>query len=176
MRRILATVLLALFLFPGCDERRPPGFIVLKGAEGLKTFYVRGIDKAIYRVHAQFPADHVIHEILEQMKKGGWEPLDNLYLYPDVPSGKVQGWTYYEQAKKTGFMVYEWSTDWKDKDNNIAGYALQYRDPIEKYRQGTFIMRPGNDALTVNFVYMPAKEAVAIRESLKAKEATKTAP
>jgi hypothetical protein len=71
-------------------------------------------------------------------------------------------------------MVYEWTADWKDKDNNIVSYALQYRDPIEKYRKGTFIMRPGNDSLTVNFVYMPAKEAVAIRESVKPKSSPQT--
>lgn len=171
MRRLQFLFLIAALLCLGCEQRHPPGFVILKGAEGLKTFYVRGIDKSIYRVHSEFPADNIIREISDRMKKDGWEPLDNLYLYPDTPSGKIQGWTYYEQAKKTGFMVYEWTTDWKDKDNNIASYALQYRDPIEKYRQGTFIMRPSNDALTVNFVYMPAKEAVAIRETVKPKEA-----
>lgn len=170
MHRILIWLLLPVLVFLSCDQRHPPGFIVLAGAEGVKTFYVRGIDKSIYRVHAAFPAEKIISEISTQMEKNGWQAMDKLYLYPDVPSGKVQGWTYYEQAKRTGFMVYEWTTDWHDKNNNIASYALQYRDPIEKYRKGTFIMRPGNDALTVNFVYMPASDAASIRESLKAKK------
>lgn len=168
--RIRYTLLLLLFLLPGCERKYPPGFIVLPNAVGVKTFYVRGIDKGIYLVHSGFPADRVIQEISDQLAKQGWEPMDKLYLYPDTPSGRVLGWTFFEQAKRTGWMVYEWASDWKDKDNNIVSYALQYRDPIEKYRKGTFIMRPGNDELSVNFVYMPASEAPAIRESIKPKE------
>ena len=116
--------------------------------------------------------DQCHHQVVIALQKDGWKPLDTLYLYPDVPGATKQGWTFYEQAKNnTGWMVYEWSSDWQDKDGNIASYALQYRDPIEKYRKGTFVMRPGNDALVVNFVYMPKDVAIAVRESLKKKPA-----
>lgn len=163
-------LLLILLSLLSCDSRHPPGFVVLPGAEGVKTFYVRGIDKAVYRVHAEFPADKIVAEISSRMEKSGWKPMDHLYLYPDIPSGHIQGWTYFEQAKRTGFMMYEWASDWQDGEGNIASYALQYSDPIEKYRKGTFIMRPSSDALAVNFVYMPKEEAAALRESVKPKK------
>ena len=160
-----------LILLFGCDSRHPPGFIVLPQAEGMKTFYVRGVDKAVYRIQADFPADKVLKEISDRLQQQGWKPRDTLFLYPEIPTGTKQGWTFYEQSKNNrGWMVYEWSTDFQDKDGNIAGYALQYRDPILKYRKGTFVMRPGNTDLVVNFVYMPKEVAIQLRESMKPKK------
>jgi hypothetical protein len=163
--RILFVAL--LFFLAGCGQRFAPGFVVLDGAEGTRTFYVRGIDKMIYRIHREFPAQKAIEDLSSRVEKLGFKPLDKQFLYPDLPTAHVQGWTYYEQSKKmAGFMVYEWTCDWKDANNNILTYTLEYRDPIQKYSHGTYIMKPGNDALVVNGVFMPEKTAIALRESL----------
>jgi hypothetical protein len=170
MRRI-ALLLTAALMLSGCEREYPAGFIMLPGAEGARSYYVRGMIKAIYRMHAEFPAETTIAAITAELKMLGYEPLDHLFLYPQEPGGVKQGWTFYEQSKKkAGWMVYEWSTDWSDRNGNIISYALQYRDPIGKYHKNTFVMKPGNDTLVVNFVSMPKDVAIALRESLKPKE------
>ena len=67
-------------------------------------------------------------------------------------------------------MIYEWSANWKDKQDNIVSYALQYKDPIDKFRHGTVILKPTNSVLNVNVVYMPEKVAKSMRESINRKK------
>ncbi len=125
-----------------------------------------------YDLNETFPAPETIQKISEPLKKNGWEPLKERYLEPGVPSSRISGWKYYEDHRVgSDSFVYEWTTSWKDKDNNVITYTLQYRDPIEKYQRSIYILKPGSSNLKVMAVYMPEKVARAMREGIYRRDA-----
>jgi hypothetical protein len=158
-----------------CHRDLPDSLIVINGASKPKQFYVRGMDQLVYRVNEKFPAKDAIQTISQQLKNKGWEPLQQQYLYPDLPSSHVLGWTFYED-RRVGYTsyVFEWSADWKDKNNNIVTYSFRYRDPAKKYSHQTYILRPTNSDLYIAASYMPQKVAQSIRESAKQRKPKST--
>jgi hypothetical protein len=162
----------SLLLIVSCGERTyPSSFIILKDATNLKYFYTGGIDRIFYKVEARFPADQTIKEISSKLESAGWVPLREEYLHPENSTSIVSGWTIYEDPpKRPANMIYEWSGNWKDKADNIVTYQFQYKDPIEKYRKGTVILKPGNSSMMVNAVYMPEKVAKNMRDSINRKK------
>lgn len=168
-------VIFLAFAALSCHRDLPDSLIVIQGASKPKQFYVRGMDQIVYRVEEKFPAKDAIQTILQQLKKKGWEPLQQQYLYPDLPSSHVLGWTFYED-KRVGYtsFVFEWSADWKDKNNNIVTYSFRYRDPAKKYTHKTYILKPTNSDLYIAASYMPEKVAQTIRESAKQRKPKST--
>lgn len=172
-RQYRASLIIIFLTFTAlsCNRDLPDSLIVIKGASKPKQFYVRGMDQIVYRVEEKFPAKDAIHTIFQHLKKKGWQPLQQQYLYPDLPSSHVLGWTFYED-KRVGYtsFVFEWSADWKDKNNNIVTYSFRYRDPAKKYAHKTYILKPTNSDLYIAASYMPEKVAQNIRESAKRKK------
>ena len=140
--------------------------IIPKEAKELDRIRFRGMDQMTYDLKETFPAAETIRKISEPLKKAGWEPLRERYLEPGVLSSHISGWKYYEDHRVgSDSFVYEWTTSWKDKNNNVITYTLQYRDPIEKYQRSVYILKPGSSNLKVMAVYMPEKVARAMREN-----------
>lgn len=166
MFRIWISLIFISLLFVSCNTHPPDALIVLTGANHPKRFYVRGMDQIVYRLQEKFPATQAIHDISQQLETKGWQPLKEQYLHPELPSSHAIGWTFYED-KRIGYtsFVFEWSADWKDKQNNIVTYSFRYRDPAKKYAQKTYILKPTNSDLYVAASYMPEKVARTIRES-----------
>jgi hypothetical protein len=164
---LTAVCLLAL----SCKEELPASIIFLKGAKDQKTFYTGGINRVFYRLDQRFPAEDAIKEISTKLETSGWTPLNEDFLHPGISNSLVSGWAIYEDPpKRPAMMIYEWSANWKDKQDNIVSYALQYKDPIDKFRHGTVILKPTNSVLNVNVVYMPEKVAKSMRESINRKK------
>jgi len=171
LNKILILVCSALLLVSCGDRIYPSSFIVLKNATNLKHFYTGGIERMFYKVEAKFPAESTIREITSKLESAGWEPLQEDYLHPGISTSIVSGWSIYEDPPKRPFnMIYEWSANWKDKAENIVSYQFQYKDPIDKHRHGTVILKPGSSSMTVNAVYMPHKIAKNMRESINRKK------
>jgi hypothetical protein len=173
--RFLAALLLLAFSVLSCHRELPDSLIVLKGGTKPKRFYVRGMDQLVYRIEDKYPARDAIQAISDHLKRKGWEPIQQQFLYPNLPSSHVVGWVFYED-KRVGYtsFVFEWSGDWKDKDNNIVTYSFRYRDPAKKYAQKTYILKPQNSDLYIAASYMPRKVAQSIRESAKQRKPKST--
>ncbi len=153
-----------------CEQSLPPSIIILTGANNQKHFYTGGINRVFYKLEEKFPADNAIKEISSKLEAGGWEAMSEDFLHPGTSNSLITGWSIYEDPpKKPEFMIYEWSTNWKDKQDNIVSYSFQYKDPIEKFRHGTVILKPSNSSLNVHAVYMPEKVAQSMRESINRK-------
>ncbi len=172
MLKKLLILVCSVLLFVSCgNQKYPSSFIILKNATNLKHFYTGGIDRMFYKVESKFPAESTIKEISSKLESAGWEPLQEEYLHPENSTSIVSGWSIYEDPpKRPSNMIYEWSANWKDKADNIVSYQLQYKDPIDKYRHGTVILKPGGSSLMVNAVYMPQKVAKNMRESINRKK------
>lgn len=169
-KRILSLVIVCLVALC-CKEQLPNSIIVLKGARNQKNFYTGGINRVFYRVDEKFPADEAIKQISTKLEGSGWTALNEDYLHPGNSNSLVSGWAIYEDPpKRPEMMIYEWTANWKDKQENIIVYTLQYKDPIDKFRHGTVILKPTNSLLNVNVVYMPEKVAKSMRESINRKK------
>ncbi|HSE39673.1 MAG TPA: hypothetical protein VLH08_02825 [Acidobacteriota bacterium] len=124
-----------------------------------------------YKVEAPFPAQTTIKEITSKLEAEGWVPMQQEYLHPENVTSIVSGWTFYEDPpKRPSNIIYEYLANWKDKADNIITYQFQYRDPIDKFRHGTVIVKPTSSSLMVNAVYMPNKVAKNMRESINRKK------
>ena len=160
----LSAILLLATASCGKDSRQDV-FIVLKEATELDRIRFRGMDQMTYRLKERFPATDAIQEITGPLQQRGWEPLKEPFLESGIPSSHISGWKYYEDHRVgSDSFVYEWSTSWKDKENNVITYTLEYRDPIEKYQRSVYILKPGSSNLKVMAVYMPEKVARAMRQ------------
>jgi hypothetical protein len=170
-----STLLISLLLFlSSCSQPFPEALIFLEGSKGLKHFYTGGIYRVLYQIDEKFPAEEAVRKVSQRLESKGWQPLKYEFLHPDIPTSVVTGWTFYEDPpKKPEWVIYEWSGNWIDKSNNVVTYAFQYKDPIEKYKQKTVIMRPSSNTMFVHAVYMPQKVAVNMRESINRKKTKK---
>jgi hypothetical protein len=169
-KRFLLITVVCLFSY-SCKEELPSSILVLKGARDQKNFYTGGINRVFYRVDQKFPADDAIKQISSKLETTGWTPLNEDYLHPGISNSLASGWAIYEDPpKRPEMMIYEWSANWKDKQENIISYTLQYKDPIDKFRHGTVILKPANSLLNVNVVYMPQEVAKSMRESINKKK------
>jgi hypothetical protein len=164
-------VIFVCLLALSCKEELPASIIILKDAKNQKNFYTGGINRVFYRLDQRFPAEDAIKQISTKLESTGWTPLSEDFLHPGDSNSLVTGWAIYEDPpKKPEMMIYEWSANWKDKQENIVSYTFQYKDPIDKFRHGTVILKPANSKLDVNVVYMPEKVAKSMRESINRKK------
>jgi hypothetical protein len=171
MFKKILVLICSIFLLISCDQTYPDSFIIVKNATNMKHFYTGGINRMFYQVEAKFPAESTIQEISRKLESEGWIPLQEDYLHPGDSTSLVSGWTIYEDPpKRPAHMIYEWSANWKDKADNIVKYQFQYKDPIDKYKHGTVILKPASASLIVNAVYMPEKVAKNMRESINRKK------
>jgi hypothetical protein len=164
-------ILVVGLLAYSCKEELPASIIILKGATDQKNFYTGGINRVFYRLDQKFPAEDAIKQVSNKLESSGWTPLNEDFLHPGISNSLVSGWAIYEDPpKRPEMMIYEWYANWKDKQENIVSYTLQYKDPIDKFRHGTVILKPTNSTLNVNVVYMPTKVAKSMRESINRKK------
>jgi hypothetical protein len=171
MHKKIFRLIIACLVVVCCKEELPKSIIVLKGARDQKNFYTGGINRVFYRLDQKFPADDAIKEISTKLESSGWRPLNEDYLHPGISNSLVSGWAIYEDPpKRPEMMIYEWAANWKDKQENIISYTFQYKDPIDKFRHGTVILKPTNSLLNVNVVYMPQEVAKSMRESINRKK------
>ena len=162
-RFLFLTLALALL---SCNQRWPDALIIPKEAIGVRHIRFRGMDHLSYKVKERYPGSKIISEISKSLARKGFQPLKEEYLRPDQPSSQVLGWTFYEDKRiGSNSFVYEWKTDFKDTKNDVVSYTLQYRDPIEKYKQPTYILKPSASELTVIVIYMPQTIAEAMRKA-----------
>lgn len=171
MLKNFSLVIVVCLLALSCKEELPSSIIILKGARDQKNFYTGGINRIFYRLDEKFPADDAIKQISTKLENSGWAPLNEDYLHPGNSNSLVSGWAIYEDPpKRPEMMIYEWAANWKDKQENIVAYTLQYKDPIDKFRHATVILKPTNSLLNVNVVYMPQEVAKSMRESINRKK------
>lgn len=174
MYKKLFAVIVVCLIALSCKEELPASIIVLKDAKNQKNFYTGGINRVFYRLDQRFPAEDAIKQISTKLENSGWIPLNEEFLHPGISNSLVTGWEIYEDPpKKPELMIYEWSANWKDKQDNIVSYTFQYKDSIDKFRHGTVILKPTNSTLNVNVVYMPENVAKSMRESINRKKKNK---
>jgi len=147
------------------EEPMPKSLIIPPEATAVEYLKFRGMDQLSYRWHISFPAHAAIERINDELRKQGWQAMNEKFLQPGTQSSTETGWTYRED-NRVGWssFLYEWACDWKDRDGNILSYAFQYRDPVEKYRKSTYVLKPGSAEMKVIAIYMPKDVAAHIRK------------
>ena len=165
--RIAPSILLICSLISSAckHEPLPEAFIIPTEATDVEHLKFRGMDQVSYQLHITFPAASPIQKTSRQLQSQGWMPLKEKFLQPGTASSLEVGWTYAEDNRVGGStFLYEWTCDWKDQNSNIITYSFQYRDPIEKYRKSTYILKPSSSNLKVIVIYMPQEVALLIRK------------
>jgi hypothetical protein len=170
MKRQLTFLLLVTCLV-SCRRPLPDGLIVLAGSKTTSSYSVRGMYRVEYQIQEKYPAAKSIQEISSQLEKKGWKPLSNYFVYPESQTSHVTGWIYYKDPPKAPtWMVYAWSSDWEDSNHNIVSYTFRYSDPIAKYNESVFVLKPDNKNLIITAIYMPAEAARKLRAEKQKKK------
>lgn len=108
----------------------PNFFIVVPGATGVKQSIFQGKDQIIYHLHSEYPADDVLGTISMHLKRLGWEPLNEDWLNPGLPSSHVRGWDYFQdRTTKPVTSARAWNGDWENSTHDILIYVLTYSCP-----------------------------------------------
>jgi hypothetical protein len=147
-----------LLFFAASCARAPEGVLIqLPGAKKVNTYHVRGMDVLEYQLAVKYPAKQHISQVADKLKNLGWKPVPYIYLFPKNQSSHVLGWTFFnDPPKQPEWVVYEWTGDWLDPKGNLVTYTFRYRDPVAKYQQRTFILRPLHDEMAITAIYTPA--------------------
>jgi len=147
---------------PNRDGKTPSFFVVVPGATGVKQSIFQGKDQIIYHVQSEYPADDVLSTISVRLKKRGWRPLREDWLNPGLPSSRVRGWSYFEDAtRKPATSVRAWSENWENRTHDILVYMLDYTCP-DNQCSSTLNLRD----LRVVAILIPADLAKRIKASL----------
>lgn len=147
---------------PNGDGKIQSFFVVVPGATGIKQSIFQGKDQIIYHVQSEYPADDVLSTISIRLKKLGWEPLAEDWLNPGLPSSRVRGWVYFEDATtKPATSVRAWGEDWENSTHDILSYMLDYTCPDNRC-SSTLNLRD----LRVVAIRIPADLAKRIKASL----------
>lgn len=128
-----------------------------------KVHYYRkvgGIDQVTYQLKEEYPASNIISEISEKLEKNGWQPLEEDFLNPGLPSSHVRGWTdFVDGTRKPEIKVHQWLAQWKDKQVNIVAYVFLYEYTIND--------RPNLSTLKVYASYFPTSIVKLMLEEIK---------
>jgi len=105
--------------------------VPLKGASKVRCDKGWGDSLHVaYSVNEKYPAQDVVSQISDRMKKLGWEPLKEDWLNPGIPSSHVGGWTEYIDATvKPERRVHAWKAQWKNGAGDVVDYNFQYSYP-----------------------------------------------
>lgn len=151
----------AFLLMCSCQTSVPPDVLIrLQGAENVKSYSIEGMDVLEYQLDERYPAESRIAEVTKHLKEKGWKPLEYSWLSPAYKSSHSEGWTIFKDPPNyPTWIVYEWQGDWQDTQENIVTYTFRYQEPVEKLSHKMFVLKPGNTALHVTALYLPAEEA-----------------
>jgi tetratricopeptide (TPR) repeat protein len=102
--------------------------IAPSNAEHVK--YNRGVYGSVgisYRVHEPYPAKQSLADIRERLSKFGWKELKEDWLNPGMSSSFVTGWSEFAEGDTIPpRFVWQWASDWVDKQGAVIGYSLRY--------------------------------------------------
>jgi len=110
-----------------------------------------------YELSQKYPATKTVQEVAKRLKRLGWEPLDNDWLNPGIPSSHVDGWSDFADGTMTPRRrVHRWSGQWQDSSDNLVDYTFRYTYPLNG--------PPNLNSLWVNGSWYPS-ESVKLMQS-----------
>jgi hypothetical protein len=136
-RRLFAFFRLVVFFVAtwGLMQRLAPAsessvMVPCPGARNVHSGSRDGTEQLTYHVDARFPAEGIISWISQQMKNGGWRPLDRDFLNPGSSWPQMREWQeFLASPTNRKSCVHQWLGDWIDGRGNIVRYALRYQEP-----------------------------------------------
>ena len=171
--QLIALVAAAFFLLGGltaCPSRArrdfPDSLIVPPRARKVQYGKYHGADQVRYKIEIDYPADEILSLIAATLKSKGWQPLEEDFLNPGLPSSHVAGWTEFgDITTHPETTVRQWLAQWENATHDVVWYALRYTYPTGQ--------PPDLHTLQVHASYYPAdmvKQAKRITEKLREKE------
>jgi len=145
------------------SAKLPVELTVPPGAREISTRESPGVTAVSYQLSADFPATTFLSDIQSRLAKAGWQPLDNDWLNPSVPSSHVRGWTQFYTSSGGRAVVHQWIGDWLNPSGDILTYSLRYTSPASEDSRGT--VTPINNALQVTAMRMAAAAAIAMQNA-----------
>jgi len=126
--------------------------------------YPNGEQHTICTIEEKYPAESVIAKISNHLRDEGWSPLPESFLNPGIPSSLTRGWDKYTDGrKKVAQNVFQWSTDWINKDRDVVTYFLVYQEPLLGKFDPDTLNGPTTNDLEVAGIFVPAKIAIEDR-------------
>lgn len=160
------------FLAVGC-ARNPssivsstlPGVLApFHGAAGIKQAVYPSEAAAIsYSLHIPYPASAIVAEVEAKAASSGWQPLNEDFWNPGIPTSSVRGWTsYLDHSRPDPAVMHQWQSCWRNKDGALLEYSFWYR--TEPFTGSTPPSAPGNDTLLVSAQLIEREAAEHMRK------------
>jgi len=171
--QLIALAGAAFFVLGGltaCPSRARPEFtdslIVPPRAREVQYGKYHGADQVSYKIEIDYPADEILSLIATTLKSKGWQPLEEDFLNPGLPSSHVAGWDEFgDLTTHPETTVRQWLAQWENATHDIVWYALRYTYPTGQ--------PPDLHTLQVFASYVPAdivKREKGMIEKLREKE------
>ena len=110
------------------DAEARGALMVAPGATKVEFKKLGLLQQVYYEVKTPYPAEEVLSWLREQLAQRGWQPLEDDFLNPGLPSAHVTGWQSFGDASSRQLSwVQQWMADWQDANGNVVVYALRYR-------------------------------------------------
>jgi hypothetical protein len=131
-RHVVTWLMVLATLAYGCtlprDAEPPDALIVAPESTNVEFIKLGPLWQVYYDVKAPYPAEDVLHWLREQLARRGWQPLNEDFLNPGLPSSHVTGWqSFGDYSTKSTRAVHQWLAQWQDANGAVVVYALQYR-------------------------------------------------
>jgi hypothetical protein len=130
-------ILLILF-FTACSHKSSqdpmaysPSLIVPAKPINIAYSKWKGTDQVSYEYLEAYPASALLGYINNELKQLDWQPIEYDILNPNIPSSHIKGWgNFVDSSSKTHYIVYQWLAQWKNRNDDVVFYALQYKRKI----------------------------------------------
>ena len=118
-----------------------------------------GRQQLSYVTESDYPATKILSFISNDLRKKGWNTLDQDFMNPGLPSSHIRGWTVSgEGIQGSTSVVHQWSADWENEEHDIVRYDLEYRSLDGSTRD----LR----TLRVTAIYIPARTAAVMKRAI----------
>jgi hypothetical protein len=157
-------LMLLIVVSMSCSRRQPestglpPELVIPPGALQVSTWVDWRATTVHFRLVSAFPATDYLSSVSKHLEGGGWKPLPEDWLNPNVSSSHIQGWTYF--LDKTAIPpsgVHQWLADWQSPSGDIVSYRLRYSSPVQDELHE--LTKPTTDQVEVMATSVPARIA-----------------
>jgi hypothetical protein len=136
----------------------PPSLIVPVKSINVNYSKWKGTDQVNYEYLEAYPASSLLSYISNELKQLEWQPIEYDILNPDIPSSHMKGWgNFVDSSSKTHYIVYQWLAQWKNKNEDVVFYALQYKRRITSQKDIDIYLDKTDDLsnISVTISYYP---------------------
>lgn len=106
--------------------------IVVDGPENVSFSDEPGGRAVTYTLRTPYPARDFVREIGTRLLDMGWDPQEESYANPGMPTSHVRGWQdYIDGTVEPEKLVHQWWGEWLNEYGNLLTYVLEYRDTVD---------------------------------------------